>query len=239
MSKKSLEEKLLKTKFVEEAKCIPLDEVTPSEKKILSKCINKEEFNDEEFASLKLILKDYRPFINKYKDLEENITVASELIESEQSLLNLLDDRKENELFVNMNINGKDVKLKFIVNPITDSRVVLNLEAQLNIFNDFTEKEQAIYNKGSTDKPMSKKEQNIYNKLVKRVNENTTDKQVKMVNTLLAAQLRLPNQDLKYKDRLKMWKRFPFMEKMLIFMRVQDQLGITDIDQEKLFRPFK
>ena len=57
-----------------------------------------------------------------------------------------------------------------------------------------------------------------------------------MVNKLLSNQLTLEGSDADIDTRLEFWKKFPFTVKMLVFMRVQDKLGLAEVDQEALFR---
>lgn len=230
-----MEQHLLKTKFPHEAEQVPRDDLTVREKKILDKCINHEELSDGEFKTLKKILGKYREFIDKYEDTGEGIEKSVQLIRTEQDLLNILDDPSFHELKVNLPLNGATYELDFTIEPLTDSRAVANLQLQLDLFSDFNDRESMIYNKGSTGKGLSREEQLVYDKLVRRVNEKAQMGQDEMVNKLLSSQLRLKGSDADEDERYLFWKKFPFTPKMLIFMQVQDKLGLSEVKQEELF----
>lgn len=83
---------------------------------------------------------------------------------------------------------------------------------------------------------MSREESLVYDRLVKRVTEKAQVSQDEMVNKLLSSQLILEGSDADIDTRYEFWKKFPFTTKMLIFMKVQDKLGLAEVDQEALFR---
>lgn len=234
--KQQMEAHLLKTKFPKEAAQVPRDDLTERESNILDKCINQEELTTAEFKILKKLLNKYREYVNKYEDVGEGIDKAAKIIKTEQDLLDILDNPENKKLRVNLPLNGETYELNFNVKPLTDSRAVQNLQLQLDLFSDFNEREKLIYSKGSNGQGMSREESLVYDKLVKRATDKAQASQDEMVNKLLSSQLTLEGSDAGIDTRLEFWKKFPFTVKMLVFMRVQDKLGLAEVDQEALFR---
>ena len=56
-----------------------------------------------------------------------------------------------------------------------------------------------------------------------------------MVNKLLSSQLHIDGSTATIEERQRFWEKFPFTPKMMIFMKVQDKLGLSEISQEELF----
>ena len=234
--KQRMEAVLLKSKFPKEAAQVPRDDLTKRESEILDKCIAQEELTTVEIKILKRVLNQYRNYIDQYEDVADGVDKAAKIIKTEQDLLNILDNPENKKLRVNLPFGGETYELNFNVAPLTDSRAVQNLQLQIDLFSDLSEKEKMIYSKGSTGKGMNREEQLVYEKLVKRVTEKAQVSQDEMVNKLLSSQLTLEGSDADIDTRLEFWKKFPFTVKMLTFMRVQDILGLSEVDQEALFR---
>ena len=70
--------------FPEECKRLPLGYLEDDEKRLAEKCINMEEFTDEELEKLQKLLDEYREFFSKYDsvELEENIEKNITIIKS-------------------------------------------------------------------------------------------------------------------------------------------------------------
>ena len=60
----------LKTRFPEECKRLPLGYLEPSEKELAEKCINHEEFTEEEVEELRELLARYREYFTKYDSVD-------------------------------------------------------------------------------------------------------------------------------------------------------------------------
>lgn len=67
------------------------------------------------------------------------------------------------------------------------------------------------------------------------VTENAQSSQDIMVNKLLSSQLHIDGSTATIEERQRFWEKFPFTPKMMIFMKVQDKLGLSEISQEELF----
>lgn len=231
---KNLELKLLKTKYPQEAAAIPREGLTSNECLVLDKCIKKEDLTDGEFALLKKVLVKYRNIVKETEGIEDNYDNAVEFIATEQEFLKVLDNQTET-LTVNVPMGGKEYRMTFVVEPLTDSRAVQNLQMQLSLFDDFNDREKEIYAKSSKGN-LTREEQIVYDNLNKRIADKTAAKQGEMVDTLLASQLHLEGSNAQYDERLVFWQKFPFTSKMLIFMRVQEHLGLDEVNQERFFQ---
>ena len=92
---KSIEEELLLTDWLEEARQIPLDMVTPLEKHYLTKYLDTEVvLDDEEKEILTSILEKYRPALQKVQPGEvlENLEGNTRIVEDEKAFLEYCDE---------------------------------------------------------------------------------------------------------------------------------------------------
>ena len=72
----------LQNVFPEECKRLPLGYLEDDKKILAEKCINGEEFTQEELDNLQILLDKYRQYFNKYDsvELEENLDAIIKLI---------------------------------------------------------------------------------------------------------------------------------------------------------------
>lgn len=241
-----LEQKLLKTSWVKEAELIktyvPEEDLTKPQLALLDKCINKEEFTDKQFNDLKKLLAKYRALLNKLKPEEslQSVEEVVQLIQTEQEFLDLMDDEQEKCLTIHIPTpSGTILEFEFEVVPITDSRVVESLELQIDLFREFTLEETATYATASQKEPNKRtlEEQKIIDKMNKMLSERIGQQKLKTVDNFLANQLILKGSDADLQKRMEFWVKFPFNAKFTVFLAVQRRLGLTEIDNEKLF-PF-
>lgn len=241
-----LEKSLLTTVWVTEAetikKFVPEEDLSKSQIKLLDKCINKEEFTEKQFADLKLLLNKYRALLNKLKpqDTLDSVDDAVELIKSEQDFLDLMDAEEEKYLIIHLPTpKGQLIELEFEILPITDSRVIESLELQIDLFRDFSLEETATYASASQKNPDERtpEEERILDKMNQLLGEKLGSQRIRSVDNFLANQLRLKDSDADLDKRLEFWLRFPFNAKFTVFVAVQKRLGLTEVDNEKLF-PF-
>lgn len=233
---KKVEKQLLKTQFPKECEQIPIDTLEEEEKKVVNKCLNHEEFTDEEFKLLKKTLVKYRKYIEKY-DVEETIEStekAKDLILTEKDWLNLVDNT-HNILKVNVPFNGNWYKMEFEVLPLVDSRVVSALQTHINVFKDYNQKELTLFKQAEQGKTMTPEEQAIVDKMMREINEKAGEDRIKSMNEFLAAQLKLPQSTENIETRKEFWAKFPFVTKSAIMLKVEDRLGLGEISNEQLF----
>ena len=241
-----LEKSLLTTIWVKEAeqilKFVPEDDLTKNQVKILKKCVNKEEFTEKQFTDLKAVLNKYRNLLKELNPEEafESVENAVQLIQAEQDFLDLMDEQEEKYLTVRIPTpKGQVLEFEFEVLPITDSRVVESLELQVDLFRDFTLQETATYATASqkTPKERTPEEEQILSKMNKMLSEKLGRQRLRTVDNFLANQLKIKGSDATVEKRLEFWERFPFNAKFTVFMAVERRLGLTEVDNEKLF-PF-
>lgn len=237
-----LEKELLKTSWVKEAELIqdyvPEEDLTKTQQKLLTKCINKEDFTDKQISDLKLLLNKYRKILLKIKPDEtvKQIDDAVQMIESEKDFINMMTTDEEMTLKVHVKtINGMK-GFNFIVHPINDSRVIETLEMQVDLFRDYSVEEQTIYSKANipgTD--LTPDEKKIYEKMNKEIISKQSMERIHTINSFLAHQLSIKGSTSDYNDRYRFWEVFPFNSKVGVFIRVQDMLGLSETKNSELF----
>lgn len=232
-----IEKELLKTRYPLECESLPLASLNSEEQRVVSKCINGEEFNDADFSLLKQTLQKYRKVINEYQPDEtvNDIEQTIKIIKTEKDLLDLLDAPERRKLLVHLPIGDQTVSLDFDVKPLDDSRVVESLQAQLDLFRDFTQSEKETYTRAQAGQTLTPEEASVVKNMETKINEMVSEHNEEICNKLLANQLRLPESSQSYEDRLYFWKRFPFTAKFSIFTKVQYMLGLTEQNNEELF----
>lgn len=232
-----IQKELLKTRYPMECEALPLEALNTEEFNVVEKCLNREELSDDEFSLLKKTLQKYRKYLNEYKPDEavDDIENTMQIIRTEKDLLDLLDAPERRKLLVHLPVGSETVELDFDVQPLDDSRVVESLQMQLDLFRDFSKSEQETYNRAQAGQVLSREEKAVVDNMNTKINEMVSEHNEEICNKVLASQLRLPNSSESYDDRLYFWTRFPFNAKFSIFMRVQQMLGLTEQDNEKLF----
>ncbi len=233
----SLERDLYHTTFRKEAEQIPLERLPSDEQLILLKCINGEEPTNEEFAKLKAILVRYREHIQKYqpqKTLEDAEQVVK-IIKTEQELLDILDNPKRRRLLVHLPIDGQIYEMDFEVKPLEDSRAIQSLQVHLDLFKDYSQEDAILYAKAQQGQTLTVEEQHIVDKITQELNDKANEQQDEIILTFLANQLRLPNSTDDYEKRKEFWRKFPFNAKFSVWSQIQDRLGLTEEDNNKLF----
>jgi len=231
-----VEKQLLKTKFPKECEQIPLETLDEEEQKVVKKCLNHEEFTDEEFKLLKATLVKYRKYIEKYNVEEtiESTEKAKKLILSEKDWLDLVDNT-HSLLKVNVPFNGEWYEMEFEILPLVDSRVVSALETHINLFKDYSAEELTLFTQAEQGKALTREEQAIVDKMMREINEKAGEDRIKSMNEFLAAQLKLPNSTQNIETRKEFWRKFPFVTKSAIMLKVEDRLGLSEISNEQLF----
>ena len=232
-----LEKHLLKTQFPKECEELPFEDLTDEEKIVVTKCIDHEDLTDDEFALLKKTLQKYREYIHKYKPSEtvESMGKTVEIINTEQELLDILDDEKNRFLKVHLSYNQKVYELDFEILPIDDSRIVDYMQMNIDLFRDYSEEEKRIFIEAQEGKEITREERAMVDKMTRELNAVAGQEKANMIDGFLASQLRLPESSQDYSKRLEFWKKFPFLEKWAIVQRVEDRLGLTEKSNEKLF----
>lgn len=232
-----MEKYLLETQYPLECEDIPIEDLNDEEKTVVDKCMNHEELTDDEFTLLKATLQRYRGAINKHRPAEvvDAYEKTQNMILTEKDFLNIVDDKSSRILKVNVPYLNQWYRMEFEILPLDDSRVVSTLQTHINLFDDYSKEEINLWTKAQQGQVISPEERKIVEKITKEINEKQDEDRIKSMNNFLAAQLRLPNSTSDENVRLEFWKKFPFIVKSAIMIRVEDRLGLSDQQDEKLF----
>lgn len=232
-----VEEELLKTQFPLECEELPLEELTPEERKVVIKCMDRMELSDDEFTLLKATLQRYREAITKHRPTEtlEALEKTEQMIQTEADWLAIVNDRSNRILKVNVPYNGEWYPMEFEILPLDDSHVVPTLETHIELFQDYSKEEMKIWNKANQGQAISPEEKQIVDRMNKEIEDKNSEDRITSMNNFLAAQLRLPNSTSDLDTRIEFWVKFPFITKAAIMEKVNDRLGLTDQDSRKLF----
>lgn len=232
-----LERHLLKTQFPKECEELPFDNLTSREQKVVTKCMNHDDLTDREFKLLKQTLQKYREAIHELKPSEtvEAYQRTEDMILSEKEWLDIVDDKSNRLLKVNVPYNEKWYTMEFEVLPLDDSRVVTTLQTHVELFKDYTRDEMLLWNQSQQGKTLTREQQQIVDKMRKEIEEKNSEDRIQSMNHFLASQLRLPESTSDFETRLEFWTKFPFVTKSAIMFKVEDKLGLTEQSNEKLF----
>ena len=232
-----VEQELLKTQFPLECEELPLEELTPEERKVVIKCMDHMELTDDEFTLLKATLQRYREAITKHRPTEtiEALEKTEQIIQTEADWLAIVNDRSNRILKVNVPYNGEWYPMEFEILPLDDSHVVPTLETHIELFQDYSKEEMRIWNKANQGQAISPEEKQIVERMNKEIEDKNSEDRITSMNNFLAAQLRLPNSTSDMDTRIEFWVKFPFITKAAIMEKVNDRLGLTDQDSRKLF----
>ena len=238
----ALEKQLLRTSWVKEAELIkdyvPSDDLNKTQQKLLTKCINKEDFTDKQLSDLKVLLTKYRKILQKIKPDKtiEQVDQAVQMMESEKDFINMMMSDEQRKLLVHIQTFNGVKGFDFIVHQINDSRVIETLEMQVDLFRDYSVEEQLIYSKATlNNEELTPEEERIYAKMNKEILEKQSTERIHSINKFLANQLTLEGSDATLEERIQFWEVFPFTSKVGIFTRVQDMLGLSETKNSELF----
>lgn len=232
-----MEKYLLETQYPLECEDIPKEDLNDEEKTVVDKCMNHEELTDDEFTLLKATLQRYRGAINKHRPAEvvDAYEKTQNMILTEKDFLNIVDDKSSRILKVNVPYLNQWYRMEFEILPLDDSRVVSTLQTHINLFDDYSKEEINLWTKAQQGQVISPEEQKIIGKMTEEIESRNSEDRIAAMNKFLAAQLRLPDSTSDFDTRLEFWEKFPFVTKSAIMMRVEDRLGLTDQQDEKLF----
>ena len=214
-----------------------MEALTEEELEVVNKCIAQEELNDDEFSFLKKTLQKHRENITKYRPTEtvEAVKDTVQIIKTEKELLDILDDESNKILRVHLTYQNQVYELDFEILPVDDSRIVDYMQLNIDLFKDYSDEEKSVFIKSQNNKPLSKEEQAMVDKISSEINAIAGQERAKLIDGFLASQLRLPESSQSFEDRKLFWKKFPFMEKWAIVQQVEERLGLTEKSNEKLF----
>ena len=232
----------LEKRFPEECRRLPLGYLEPHEKELAEKCINHEEFTEEEIDELRELLAKYRDLFNKYDsvELEENLEANVKIIKTSSELLDLLDDPDRYRFDMHVKIKGQLLRLEFRLKPLSDNDYMDLLDAQTRVFRDLSKSEKLVYSKASNGTPLTpeevKMQKNIEDKIVEKLGD--VDKNNDVITTFLIENVELVDDECLTKtQRKKFWTTLDIGTRVLIYNRCKEIIRIDENLEVELFPP--
>lgn len=240
MEAKARDEFLLKTRFPEECKRLPLEYLEPNEKIIAEKCINNEKLNEKELHELKQLLADYRPYMNKYDSIqvEQNLDENVRIIKSSRELLSLLNNPDRYRFDMHYKINGELVRFQFRIKPLSDNEYIDLLNVQTRIFRDLNNNEKLVYSKASNQMTLSPEEEkmlkNIENKIIEKIGD--VDNNNDMITNFLINHVEfVDDESLTEIEQKSLWTSFDIGTRTLIYNKCKEILKVDEDLEVDLF----
>lgn len=239
-----MKEYLLHNDWVEEAKQIPLGAVSSEERTLLIKCIQEETLTDEELQDLEQLLGRYRQALRKYEPEEtlEAVDKNIELVQTEKSVLEMMRNARQEQTITMMYpvTNTEIIQLDLLVFTEIDAEAIDNLQQNLELFADLTTEEMQTYSDYTKDKPQTREEQVIAERIEQKILEkgqNNIGGMRKVAIQFLAKQTRLLNDENSTEEGMKdIYSEMKLGYLLALFEKVQGMTGITQIDTDNLFR---
>ena len=232
----------LKNRFPEEAKRLPLGYLSDEEKELAEKCINHEEFSEEELEKLKRLLGEYREYFGKYDsvELEENLDANIKIIETSTQLLELLDDPNRYRFDMHCRIKGELFRLKFRLKHLSDRDYMDLIDTQTRVFRDLSKSEKMVFSKATNGVPLSpeeeKMQQSIQDKIVEKLGD--VDKNNDIITTFLINHVELVGDaDLNKSQRKKFWQTMDIGSRVLIYNKCKEIVRVDEDLEVDLFPP--
>ena len=125
--------------------------------------------------------------------------------------------------------------MEFEILPLDDSSIVPTMQTHVKLFDNYDKDELHAWTKAQQGHEVSPEEQEIVDKITREIQDKQSEDRISSMNNFLAAQLRLPNSSSDVEVRKEFWVNFPFIVKSAIMFKVEDRLGLTDQQDEKLF----
>lgn len=228
--------------FPEECKRLPLGYLEEEEKELAEKCINKEEFTDEEFEQLQGLLARYREYFSKYDSVEvgENLDKNIQIIETSTQLLSLLDDPNRYRFDMHCRIKGELFRLKFRLKQLSDRDYMDLIDTQTRVFRDLSKSEKMVFSKATNGMPLSpeeeKMQQSIQDKIVEKLGD--VDKNNDVITAFLIGHVELVGDaDLNKSQRKKFWHAMDAGSRVLIYNKCKEIIRVDENLEVDLFPP--
>lgn len=230
----------LQNVFPEECKRLPLGYLEDNEKRLAEKCINGEEFTEEELSQLQELLDKYRGYFHKYDsvELEENLEANIKVIKSSTELLNILDDPNRYRFDMHVKINGQVYRLEFRLKPLADNEYMDLLDAQTRVFRDLNKSEKMVFSKATNNVPLSPEEekmmQSIQDKIVEKLGD--VDKNNDVITGFLIDHVEMVDDaDLNKTQRKRFWHTMDIGSRALIYNKCKEIVRIDEGLEVDLF----
>ena len=220
-------------------KVVPLKRLPEYKRELVQRCLDGEtNFSNKEMETLKKVAVQYQ----SAKDIEaeeilDNVDAVVKTIKTEKDLIALLEKEEEGqELLVNLPVYDETYRICFEVLPICDSSKLQEMEVHAQLFSDFSLKDRNIFQKGeSNPKQLTKEEKEVYQTLLKKINDKAFVNSEELIISVLCNQLKIKGIPFNYEQNKELWKKVQVNVKTAIFFKVQDMLGLGDFDLKELF----
>lgn len=230
----------LRTRFPEECKRLPYEYLDIYEKELVDKCLNHEEFTEEELSSLKELLSRYRPYFNEYDSvsIEKNLDDNLKIIKTSDELLRLLNDPNRFRIDMNYTIGEERFLLKLRIKQLPDSDYISLLDTQTRVFRELNSTEKRVYAKAAMNQQLSPEEAKMQKHIQDKINERVMDydSNAEDITEMLAKIVDFVDDPEKtYTEKLDFWKQIDLPARLLLFNKIKQQLNISDKTEEELF----
>lgn len=239
MAREDIDKHLLEHTYPLECENLPFDQLGAEEQRLVLKCVEHEDFSEEELKDLKKLLMQYRAVSKKYniKEVEKNIETQENIIRTQSDLLRLLHD--ENRFLISMNywINDKKYLLKMRIKPFTDKQYLEGLGEQLGLFRDLSIDDKKLINKANQQQ-LTPEEAKLHQAIMDRINKKLeeSDSQVEMMTKFLADRLNfIDDEELPFEEKYAFWKTVELNYRFALFNKVRSVLHLNDTFEEELF----
>lgn len=240
---KLMDEFLLSTQYLEEAKQIPLEILeNDDEKGLITKCRMEAVLSDAELENLKQLLSKYRGALNEVNpaEIEENVTKTRRIIRSEKELLKLIDNQENYKLqMIYILPDGEEVILDLRVSPLTDSQAINEMQAHLDLFKELNTDERIVWSKAmSGQQIVTPEEKKLAEHVIKKYEETEYDMEAKAdkMREFLARQVEFSETTLEsYNQKLKFWNQIRIETIIDLYNKVRQILQLNEMKTEDLF----
>lgn len=235
---------LLRTTWIEEAKQIPLSEVTEEEQKLLLQCIQEQPFNEEELRDLEQLLGRYRESLRKYEPLEtiDAVDKNIQIVQDEKEILRLMrEDKEEQILHFNYPLsNGKILRYDIVVEYEVDAEALDSLQENIELFGDISREELDLYRRYADEESLSREDIAIAKNIERRIQQNGQNNVSRIRETaihFLSRQTRIKDSPTCTPSLMKeIYEEMKLGPLLALFREVQTMVGVSDIDRTTLFQ---
>lgn len=236
----AFEEDISKSEYFKDSlRKIKYDYLTVEEKEIYDKIMAGLPVSKEEFQKLYSYVSDYEQAVHEIRpdEIKESTEKFSKLLQTEEELINFLEHDYTTFKFAPRNMQGDRCELTIKVKPLDDASIITMVEANENLFRDYTPEELEVAQKQGRGEKLTRAEQQIMNDLTKSMNggQNYTER----FNTIKkficnTCSILFPNGH-ETAFTVELLNQFRFNDVMSLYMKVEDIVGASADSNDKLF----
>jgi hypothetical protein len=111
------------------------------------------------------------------------------------------------------------------------------MDLDTDIFTDLSDNEQKIVDKMTKGLTLTESEQETFKVMAQEAEKNAdTSDRLDMMERLLAQHVTPPSFDGDTNKKIAFWERFPLFQKVMIFKKVMEVIGVDRDTTDKLFQ---